>query len=310
MKDPRQAVSPGDRVQVRVLKVDLAKNQISLTMKTAASAERRPKKDRGGRPPRRTLAGAAKPPASRSRAPRGEGSLPASRPGRRPARPFPYDHLVFPARPSRSRGGGRRPRCPTTGSRRKTARQRPPPSTTPLPFSRASRTTRRRGNDNVAGSSAPMNPEAEALHFSAMLDEILQDCLQERRSVAGGVRASPNPLLVEKTRALGAFGSRTFGDDLSLATFSPPRGSRSWGRASSSRGPWRRSARGPGRAPGPEPLGRGEGGEAQVVAKGADESAQGPRFSTRTGRTRRSMSATERLSWRQSSRISSSMALK
>jgi uncharacterized protein len=41
VKDPREAVSPGDRVQVRVLEVNLEKNQISLSMKKAIEPENR-----------------------------------------------------------------------------------------------------------------------------------------------------------------------------------------------------------------------------------------------------------------------------
>jgi uncharacterized protein len=38
VKDPREVVSPGDRVHVRVLEVNLEKNQIALTMKSGVSA--------------------------------------------------------------------------------------------------------------------------------------------------------------------------------------------------------------------------------------------------------------------------------
>ncbi|HKY62366.1 MAG TPA: Tex family protein [bacterium] len=51
VKDPREVVSPGDRVQVKVLEVDLDKKQISLSMKQAAEAprrERRPASAEGG----------------------------------------------------------------------------------------------------------------------------------------------------------------------------------------------------------------------------------------------------------------------
>jgi len=40
IKDPREVVSPGDRVTVRVLEVNLEKNQIALTMKSDAEAVR------------------------------------------------------------------------------------------------------------------------------------------------------------------------------------------------------------------------------------------------------------------------------
>lgn len=52
VKDPRDVVSPGDRVTVKVLEVNREKNQIALTMKTEASAATsRPKEERaeGGR---------------------------------------------------------------------------------------------------------------------------------------------------------------------------------------------------------------------------------------------------------------------
>jgi uncharacterized protein len=42
VKDPREVVSPGDRVTVRVLEVNLAKNQIALTMKSGEAAARPP----------------------------------------------------------------------------------------------------------------------------------------------------------------------------------------------------------------------------------------------------------------------------
>ncbi|MEW6056595.1 MAG: Tex family protein [Bdellovibrionota bacterium] len=40
VKDPKEVVSPGDRVNVRILEVNLDKNQISLTMKSAQEAVR------------------------------------------------------------------------------------------------------------------------------------------------------------------------------------------------------------------------------------------------------------------------------
>ena len=53
VKDPREVVSPGDRVTVRVLEVKLDKNQIALTMKSERAQERpRPERDdRRERPP-------------------------------------------------------------------------------------------------------------------------------------------------------------------------------------------------------------------------------------------------------------------
>jgi len=47
VKDPREVVSPGDRVTVRVVEVHLGKNQIALTMKSGADAARpQPRQDR------------------------------------------------------------------------------------------------------------------------------------------------------------------------------------------------------------------------------------------------------------------------
>jgi uncharacterized protein len=51
IKDPREAVSPGDRVQVRVLEVNLEKKQISLSMKSGAEAKKpAPSERRAERP--------------------------------------------------------------------------------------------------------------------------------------------------------------------------------------------------------------------------------------------------------------------
>ncbi len=120
VKDPRQAVNPGDRVQVRVLKVDLAKKQISLTLKTAASAERRPPKDRGNRPARRGPAGEAKPGAAREPRPAGRGKPPGSRPS--PTRSSaPPPGASAPARPPRP--SGERDQRPAMAPRRNA----PPP---------------------------------------------------------------------------------------------------------------------------------------------------------------------------------------
>jgi protein Tex len=46
VKDPRDVVSPGDRVTVRVLEVNLEKNQVALTMKSGGQAERSKPQDR------------------------------------------------------------------------------------------------------------------------------------------------------------------------------------------------------------------------------------------------------------------------
>ena len=61
VKDPREVVNPGDHVTVRVLEVNLDKQQIALTMKSASDVQRqrqpvgepRSNADQGNRPPRR-----------------------------------------------------------------------------------------------------------------------------------------------------------------------------------------------------------------------------------------------------------------
>jgi class 3 adenylate cyclase len=67
-----------------------------------------------------------------------------------------------------------------------------------------------------------MSKEAEALGFHTMLDETLERCLQERRTVAGMLRLVL-PILIEEAGAKGAF-VRTFGDDLALVTTCWPEG--------------------------------------------------------------------------------------
>jgi len=52
VKDPRDVVSPGDRVTVRVLEVNLAKNQIALTMKSGKSGEAEARRPARGPEPR------------------------------------------------------------------------------------------------------------------------------------------------------------------------------------------------------------------------------------------------------------------
>ncbi len=50
VKDPREVVSPGDRVTVRVVEVNLPKSQIALTMKSGADAARPQHRQDGPRP--------------------------------------------------------------------------------------------------------------------------------------------------------------------------------------------------------------------------------------------------------------------
>jgi uncharacterized protein len=81
VKDPREAVKPGDRVEVRVLKVDLDKRQISLTMHKS-----QPERPRRGPKERRPPKGAARPQATRPPRPQAPAAPPKGQ-ERRPERP-------------------------------------------------------------------------------------------------------------------------------------------------------------------------------------------------------------------------------
>jgi protein Tex len=50
VKDPRDVVSPGDRVTVRVIEVNLEKNQIALTMKSDAAGSRKQSGEKPAQP--------------------------------------------------------------------------------------------------------------------------------------------------------------------------------------------------------------------------------------------------------------------
>jgi len=89
VKDPKEVVSPGDRVQVTVLEVHLEKSQIALSMKTPRAARRvertersqEPREPRQARP--RQEAGRPSRPAPRGPvAPQGGAKRPSSRPPR------------------------------------------------------------------------------------------------------------------------------------------------------------------------------------------------------------------------------------
>ena len=103
VKDPKTALKPGDRVQVRVLKVDLDKKQISLTMR--ASPERKPASPRKAVPVRKA---------------------PERRPERRPVDPAsPAAKAGVESRPARPE----RPRPPApAGERKGPPRSAEPPS--------------------------------------------------------------------------------------------------------------------------------------------------------------------------------------
>jgi uncharacterized protein len=109
VKDPRNALSPGDRVSVRVLKVDLAKKQISLSMKATAEDRhprpprpRRPEGKAAGRP--RDAKRSPRPPRSDAPAPGAASSTPSPKgPSEPRPRPSPPPSAAR-TRPERPRG--------------------------------------------------------------------------------------------------------------------------------------------------------------------------------------------------------------
>jgi protein Tex len=111
VKDPRQAVKPGDRVQVRVLEVSLAKGQISLSMRGEPKAAAPPRTRERPKRPRRAHAPA------RSKAP-----APAPPPPETGPRPGKPDAEARSAKPD----AGGRTRKPEAGTRPRGAPPRPP----------------------------------------------------------------------------------------------------------------------------------------------------------------------------------------
>ncbi len=78
VEDPRKVVNPGDQVTVRVLKVDLAKNQIALSMKLEATPEHKSFRDQKEGRNQATTQGASGARASRGNSqPRPTGRRPA-----------------------------------------------------------------------------------------------------------------------------------------------------------------------------------------------------------------------------------------
>jgi len=127
VKDPRHALSPGDRVEVRVLKVDLAKKQISLTMKVAAG-ERRPPRPRGKGAPRGGPEKPRGPKAPPRRPARGApGDRPAVPPSAAPQATAPRPR---PSAPAPDRPRGERPRGPRPAA---DGRRAQPPPRAPAP---------------------------------------------------------------------------------------------------------------------------------------------------------------------------------
>ena len=133
VKDPREVVKPGDRVQVRVLKVDLDKKQISLSMRSAPAERKAPRerREKKGEAPRPTGDGRA------ARGEKGRGSRPqAPRVTRPPGKPD--------ARPA-----GRGPSAPAT-----------PPASSGVPPKKAPPSSQRpgRGPAPPADRKVPAKP--------------------------------------------------------------------------------------------------------------------------------------------------------
>ncbi len=92
-KDPREAIQPGERVEARVIKVDLEKRQVSLSLKTPPPARRPATPRRPPRPrPKVQAAPASRPAAGGDGGRRGPRKPPPTPgPGRRPAPKPPRD---------------------------------------------------------------------------------------------------------------------------------------------------------------------------------------------------------------------------
>jgi uncharacterized protein len=107
--DAKLAPKPGDRVEVRVLKVDLEKKQISLTMRPPV--ERRPAKPKPPRPPRRAeqAAGGPAPAEAKPRRPAPPGERPSPRPAPPPRTPRPPEKTAEARRPPGKPPAERRP---------------------------------------------------------------------------------------------------------------------------------------------------------------------------------------------------------
>ena len=92
--DPRKVVNPGDHVTVKVLKVDVVKNQISLTMKMDDAPEASMPREKRADQPRQ---GGYKPGGPKLPPPGGAGHRPAGGPPAKPANPFnnPFAALLL-----------------------------------------------------------------------------------------------------------------------------------------------------------------------------------------------------------------------
>ena len=109
VKDPREAVSPGDHVQVRVLEINLAKNQIALSMKSGARAERAPREEREPRGERGVGEGRGAGRPGAGNGPRAGAGAGSPRPGTGAGSPRPGTGAGSP-RPGGAHAGGAGPR--------------------------------------------------------------------------------------------------------------------------------------------------------------------------------------------------------
>jgi uncharacterized protein len=91
VKDPREVVSAGDRVSVRILEVNLEKKQIALTMKRESQSQRQS----GGAPRPERPAGGPRPPDD-DRRPRRDGAAP-------PTKPAPFNNPFAAALANRNK---------------------------------------------------------------------------------------------------------------------------------------------------------------------------------------------------------------
>ena len=117
VEDPRKVVSPGDQIQVKVLAVDLAKSQISLTMKLEEKPKMEARPQAQPQPRREPRAGGPGKPRPAQAGGRGKGgalreggprTAPVAAAPRDPNRPRPIPRGEGGARPShQGQGGGR-----------------------------------------------------------------------------------------------------------------------------------------------------------------------------------------------------------
>ena len=154
VKDPRAVVKPGDRVQVRVLKVDLDKKQISLSMRSAPPERKAPRerREKKGEAPRPT--GGGKPArGEKGRGPRPQAPRAARAPGKPDARPSGRGPSSPPGSASSRPPGPQTPRPASPGGATPAASGGAPPKGAPPPSQRPGR-----GPAPPADRRAPAKP--------------------------------------------------------------------------------------------------------------------------------------------------------